>query len=312
MTKHYMDIGTLKSQIIHNTLEQFYIFTGEESYVQKVYINKISEISQKPMQSIDRVADIVGKKSSLINVPKVYICRDDIEFIKTEKAWNIPKTMLGNNILILVISEVDKRLKFFKQFADSIIQFDLLQENFLYKHISKEIELSENNIYYLIDLCEHNYTRILLEINKIKVYSAATNISLDGAFKKLVEAGTIYSPPQDAIFDFVNAVLTRDSNKAYDMLQHCKNIEEPALRLISVLYINVKKVLQVQSCKSSNVSVSTGLSAWDIKCVSDKLNYWCDDDLVYMLQMLRQLERGIKIGTIDEDIAIDYFMSLMF
>lgn len=64
----------------------------------------------------------------------------------------------------------------------------------------------------------------------------------------------------------------------------------------------------VQACPSKDISKSTGLSSWDIKCTDDKLNYWRNGELVYLLELLRKLEKGIKVGTIDESIAIDYFM----
>ena len=50
----------------------------------------------------------------------------------------------------------------------------------------------------------------------------------------------------------------------------------------------------------------------DVKFAKAKIGYWRNGELVYMLQLLRKLEYGIKVGSIEESYAIDYFMIDMF
>ncbi len=307
-----MNISTVKKQIKDKNLQHFYIFTGEEYKVQDIYIDKISEVTDKPLMRIDEVKSLFNRGKSLIANSNVFVVRDDKEFMKAEKSWDNLLENLGNDILIFLWTDVDKRFKFYKRFEDDIVVFNHMDDDVIFKYAHKSISLNDYNLKRFIDICEHDYGRILIESDKIQTYAKATKKHVDEAFNDLVNQGAIYVPPQDAIFSFVDAVVIRDSRKSFELLEECKRIGEPNLRLISVLYTNLKRVLQVQACTSKDIANSTGLSWWEIKCVTDKTNYWRNGELVYMLKLLRKLEKSIKVGTIDESLSVDYFMVNVF
>lgn len=131
------------------------------------------------------------------------------------------------------------------------------------------------------------------------------------AFEKLLIDGTIYQPPKDAIFDFVDAVLRHEVNKSFNLLQECYDVGEATMVMLSVLFNNTKNVLQVQACENSDVAKSTGLSNWDIKLAKEKLGYYDDDYLVYMLRQIQRVESGIKQGKLDEDVAMQYLLAII-
>ena len=309
---HYnMQVGELKKQIQQNKLEHFYIFSGDEVKAQDIYIQKMSEVSKKPIKRIDTVAEIYSKTKSLFNNSTLYVVRDDKDFMRNEKAWTTLSDALGENILVFLLSDIDKRTKFYKHFADSITVFEHMNIKVLTKYIKKQIALSDTGCRKLAETCECDYSRILLEIDKIKQVQKITEESADSVLKSLLDNGTIHTPPQDAIFDFVDAVVCNNQQSAYELLEECKKIDEPALRLILVLYNTIRKVLQVQSCeysKTAQIQSVTGLSAWDIKTVESKLNHWNTGDLVYFLRLFRDVEKGIKLGEIEDSVAMDYIM----
>lgn len=136
-------------------------------------------------------------------------------------------------------------------------------------------------------------------------------MTYDEAFEKLLVDGTIYQPPKDAIFDFVDAVLRHEVNKSFELLGECYNIGEATMVMLSVLFNNTKNVLQVQACNNSDIAKSTGLTGWEIKLAKEKLGYYDDDYLVYMLRQIQKIESGIKQGKIDEDIAMQYLLSVI-
>ena len=148
------------------------------------------------------------------------------------------------------------------------------------------------------------------EVDKIKQYAKgfSGNYGFDNFFQMLVGNGTIYQPPKDAIFDFVDAVLKGKSAKSFELLRNCYGVGESPIVLLSVLYNNVKQVLQVQSCQSKDVVKTTGLSAWQVKCAKEKCGYYSIGDLVYFLKLIRRVEKGIKTGEIEEGIAVDYVL----
>lgn len=185
------------------------------------------------------------------------------------------------------------------------------------KYIKREINLSDNNCQRLIEVCEHDYGRILLEIDKIKWYQKSTvdhqwdgveQLNINDCFKNLLADGTIYTPPYDAIFDLVAAILDRKVNKAFDLLQQSYAVGEATMVMLSVLYNNAKAVLQVQTYKGDNLSKGAGLTGWQIKNAKPHVKKYSDKELVHMLQMIQKVESGIKTGQIEDEIAMSYLL----
>jgi DNA polymerase III delta subunit len=128
------------------------------------------------------------------------------------------------------------------------------------------------------------------------------------AFEKLLKDGTIHQFPKDAIFDFVDAILDRKVNQVYDLFRQCQAVGEGTLVMLSVLYNNAKAVLQVQSCDNKDVTGTTGLTGWQIKCAKSHLNKYEIWELVDMLRLIQKLESGIKQGIYDDEYVMDYLL----
>lgn len=304
-----MTVNDVKKQIKANRIQSFYVFTGAEIEAQRIYINKIAEVTGKPVKRIESVSEAFNKRASILKISNVYVCRDDMEFWKDATEISVLNELLGDNILILQMSEIDKRSKSSKLYADSIITFDYMDADVLYKYVQKECSLTDNNTYDLIEICERDYSRILLETDKVRVYARAHGITADEAFTDLVRDKVISRPPKDAIFDFTNAMLRASIDEAFELLQECKEIGEPALRIISVLYTNFKRVLQYQICESGDICKTTGLTPFDVKIAKQTAGAWRSEDIVFFLKTLQKIEQGIKTGEIEESVAVDYLMT---
>lgn len=309
----------LKDAIVKKQLPDFVIFTGPEWKVQELYINELAKQFSNKVYA-DSFDSIYRKlcSSSIFSQATLYVVRDDKLLMSNEKLLDrIDNGLLGNNMLVLLISSVDKRTKFYKRYKDTLVEFPPLESAVLRRYIKREIALSDSNCTLLCELCENDYGRVLLEIDKIKQYAMRvainkSDINWDCYFKKLVKDGTIYRQPQDAIFDLVGAILDRKINLSFDLLQQSYDIGESTMVMLSVLYNNVKAVLQVQSCKSSDISKSTGLSAWQIKNAKKHLKVYRTGELVDALRLIQRVEFGIKTGQIEEFIAMPYLLENIF
>ena len=309
-----MEVSALRAQMLSaDGLKDFYIFTGDEWAVQKIYIQQIAKMKKLEVYYADDFKEVYSKlkNKGFIEFNRLYVIINDKDLQMSENAQiQLQNGILKKNILVYLWTEVDKRTKFYNKFKDRVVEFEPLSDVTLKKYIRKEIDLSDRNCQKLIDVCEHNYGRILLEIDKIKRYVNYLGPApmFDGVFEKLLKDGTIYKPPYDAIFDFVDAVLDRKCKRAFDLYQQSVAIGEATMVMLSVLYKNAKAVLQVQSCESSDVTKSTGLSAWEIKNAKKHLKKYRIGELVEMLRLIQQVEAGIKKGTITEDFAVEYVL----
>lgn len=310
-----MTIQELQSRITSNDIPHILIFTGEEIEVQNIYIKELVRRSQTLIQRVDSVDSILDrlKRKSFLNRNLCVVVRDDKSFMQDEKLQSVIAELIEDNILILLYTNLDKRTKFYKKYKEDIIEFNPLSEQLLTKYIQRDTGLTKHSCAKLIDMCESSYGRILLEIDKIKHYLQAVDptgddLSWDMGFEILVDDGLIYQPPKDAIFDFVNAVLRRKPALAFELLQESYDCGEATMVLLSVLYTNVKQLLQVQSCESSNVEKSTGLTSWQIKCISEYKNKYSTGELVQFLRLIQFAESGIKQGIIEDMDAVKYIL----
>lgn len=321
-----MNVNEVKRQIHDRKLDNFYVFTGDEIEAQRIYINKIAEVTGKSVKRVEQVSDAFNRRASILKVSNVFVCRDDMEFWRSATSFENITELLGENILIIQMTDIDKRSKSSKLYEGRIVTFNYMDADVLYTHVRAICDLSDDNTYSLIEMCENDYSRILLECDKIKQYqtwletegyegtSADEYLKLpasdsDSVFERLVEDGAIVRPPKDAIFEFVDAMLRADISNAFRLLQECKDIGEPPLRVISVLYSNFKRVLQVQVCEDADVCKTTGLSAWDVKLAKKHVGCWSGKDLVFFLRTLQSIEKALKLGELEEDCALDFLMA---
>lgn len=318
-----MEIAEVKAHIKNKSFKNFYIFSGEEWKVQRIYIDQIAKTSEKELRYIDSITDIYGKRGNKAFIQKsyVYVVRDDKELMQNEKLQSQLNSVIGSNILILLLTTIDKRLKFYKTYQNSICEFELLKPEILKKYIQREINLSDTNVSKLMEVCEYDYGRCLLEIDKIKRYQAytwelRTERERDGGvywtnecFKKLLKDGIIYQPPKDAIFDFVDAILDTDVSLTFELYNQCLAVGEATMVMLTVLYNNTKAVLQVQSCKSSDIAKSTGLNSWQITNAKKHLNKRKVSDLLYIMECCQESQQAIVTGMIDEEFIMENLLT---
>jgi len=309
-----MDLQTLKAHIKTQTFDPVYIFTGPEVGVMDIYIKQMAKVQDANVVMLDGIEDLAKKmhKGSIVKNRSVYILRDSKEFTQDiDLAQKITqKNTLSGAVLILIYSSIDKRSKVYKTFQDTIVEFQPLKPEILKKYIQKEIQLSDGAYEKLMEVCEYDYSRILLEVDKIKRYSVATKCSAENAFAVLMKAGAIFQPPKDAVFDFVDAVLKGKKDLAFYLLQSSYEYGEATMVLLSNLYNSTKQLLQVQSFNGSGkITEATGLTPFQVKLASERKGRNSIGDLIYLMRLVRDTEKGIKTGAIEEQMAMPYILA---
>ena len=309
-----MDLSALKTHIKNNTLDPVYIFTGPEVGVMDIYIKQMAKVQNANIVMLDGIEDLAKKmhRGAMLKNASLYILRDSKEIIQdNELARKITHSgALSGDILILVYTSIDKRSKMYKEFQDTIVEFLPMKPEILKKYIQKEIQLSDGAYDKLIEVCESDYSRILLEVDKIKRYCEATKNGPESAFGTLMKSGAIFQPPKDAVFDFVDAVLKCKKDLAFYLLKSSYEYGEATMVLLSNLYNSTKQLLQVQSFKGDGkITEATGLTPFQVKLASERKGRNSTGDLIYLMRLIRDTEKGIKTGAIEEQMAVPYILA---
>lgn len=306
-----MEISDLKQQIVAKQFSPFYIFYGEEYKIMKIYLKMMADNANLEITYVDSLMDLMSgvRTKTLFNSSHLYVIMNDKEFLLNENMW-IKFKGLKDDIVVFYYTDVDKRLKFWKNNKDRAIEFKKLDIRVLTKYIKKEVPFNDESCKKLIEVCDSDYGRILLELDKFKsyvagVYGKSKDVDPDSVLDELMDKGAIYRQPKDAIFAFIDAVLERSPSKAYNLLQQSKEVGESNLNIIFNLYNSMKVLLQVQSSSDYH---SLGLNNWQIFNVKAHSDNYSNGELVRAMRLLRKIERGIKTGEIPDELSVEYFL----
>ena len=314
-----MDLTTLKAHIKTGSLDDFYIFTGPEVEVMRIYLGQIAKVRGAVVKNLDSITDLAQKSytRSVVKTRSLFVVRDSKEFMTDEGLQSkiTQNKAFGDNLVVFVYSAIDKRSRLYKNYQDHIVEFEPLRAEVLIKYIQREIPLNDTSCQKLIEVCESDYSRILLEIDKIKRFCrcsstlGAHQYDPDSALRVLLADGTIFQPPKDAVFDFVDAVLRGKPKLAFHLLEESYASGEATMVLLSNLYSATKQLLQVQSYTGTGkITESTGLTPFQVKLASGRKNVYSNGDLVYLMRLVRTVERGIKTGEIEDMMAVPYVL----
>lgn len=308
-----MQLRELKEQIVKKRINKFYLFTGEEVAIMDIYIQKIAASSGLNLKRVESLAAIFSKlqNNSILSKSSCFVIRDDKDFLVQENIWPgiTSGVTQGDNIIILVYTRLDKRGKFYKQCSDSIVEFEKLAPEVLAKYIQKEIGLPPKQGEELAEVCDFDYSRILLECDKLKHFSTARKCSISDAYSAAISEKIIHTSPKDVIFDFVDAICKRNVGKVYLLMKDLLAIGESPLAVISVLYNNMRAMLLLRGAgEAPNISDRTGLTPFQVKLAKEKGNNYSIEELTRAIRIIRETERGIKIGKIDAESSIDYIL----
>ena len=304
-----MELFELQGKIKTNTLPKFVIMMGDEYAIINLYLDKISKVLNRKITYIDDVSSIITKSKviSLIEPNKLYVCRYDKNFLTNENAWKNIYSNLKDSYLIVVYTDIDKRGKFYKQFSKEIVVFEEQPKETLKAMLKSQIHLKDENLELLMQGCTNSYSRCLLEIDKIKNFAKVENINdYDYAFNHLLKSGVISNDFINITFDFINMVVERNK-KCYDIYNKLVLAGESNIKLLSLLYSAFRNQLIVQTVNGATPE-TTGLTKYAIYQANLRKNKYSNNELDSVLNQIMTLEQGIKNGTFDESIVIDYLL----
>ena len=311
-----MELSELMKKIADNDIPHYLVLYGQEQTVLNMYIKQIVSVTQSQAVYVDTVASVIKQrgKKSLNKSIKCYIVSNDLSYLKAENVWDKIKKDFkkSKDYLILRYHTLDKRDKFSHNNKENLTEFAHLSAEVLQQYIYKDLpDLSEKNALSLIDYCDHDYGRILMEIDKIKQYmSVRTDLTVDSCFNQLDKQGLFHKEIGDITFELTNAVLGGYTDQAIVKLDEAKLKNEPAMMIASILYNGFRNLLAYQGLGKNKQGAMerTGLTKGELYGCSKNMGGYSLLEVKRNMLFCQQVESGIKTGLIDEDIALDYLV----
>lgn len=313
-----MELVELMKKIADNDIPHFLILFGEEQSILDIYIKTIISKIQGKQVVLDSISSVVKNisRKSIDKSIKVYTIIDDSDFYKAEDNWESVKKMITKDFVILRYHTLDKRSSFVKKNQQSIVEFSHLSEEVLQQYILKDLpDLSEKNISKLIGYCNKDYGRILMEVDKVKQYNKyiadlTNGISVDDCFEELDKQGLFHKEIGDITFELTDAVLGGYPDIAIQKLDEAKRKDEPAMMIASILYNGFRNLLAYQGLGSNKQGAMerTGMTKGELWGCTKNVGGYSIEEVKRNMLFCQRVESGIKMGLIDEDIALDYLV----
>ena len=299
-----MELFELKSKIKEGFMDtRILIFTGQETTLQSVYTKEIAKRNNQSLVYVDDLVNIMNKLANKQYSGKgnCYIIRNSKDFQKNEDLWNTLQNKISNsNLIIFIYDNIDKRGRFYKENKDIIVDFEKMTTAQLTNVLTKKYLLTEENAIKLIELCNNDYGRILLELDKLKCLTI--NKDINEVFIEALKDDLIYQEINDTSFKIIDAILSFNSKRCFQLLNELKRFEDAPLKLIGLLYSNFKSLLMLYSKEKPNINY------YVMQQLSKHKTAHNPEELIDKLRFIQKVESGIKLGEVEMEFSLDYLI----
>lgn len=277
----------LQTQIREGSLLPFYIFTGEEIELQNIYLKQMGNVIR-----VDRVADIYNKITSKLISGKfaVYVVRDDMDFIKSEKTWVSISDRIRNAVLVIQVTTPNKCKKFIKELNDCVVEFNHMTTKQLLNVVNMDCSVS--NKQYFIEACNNDLNTIN---NYLDIFKRAGIKELN---KKIVDE---YIPTKEdvTVFQLADAVMRKDEQLTFRLLDQLLEDKNNVMGIIYAIYSQLHKCVLVEGYRGEkNISKVTGINSWICNNIL-RDNRIEPSKLLTALRLVQKYDKGIKTGKYD-------------
>lgn len=281
----------LQTQIREGSLLPFYIFTGEEIELQNIYLKQMGNVIR-----VDRVADIYNKITSKLISGKfaVYVVRDDMDFIKSEKTWSSISDRIRNVVLVIQVTTPNKCKKFIKELNDCVVEFNHMTTKQLLNVVNMDCSVS--NKQYFIEACNNDLNTIN---NYLDIFK---RVGIKELNKKIVDE---YIPTKEdvTVFQLADAVMRKDEQLTFKLLDQLLEDKNNVMGIIYAIYSQLHKCVLVEGYRGEkNISKVTGINSWICNNIL-RDNRIEPSKLLTALRLVQKYDKGIKTGKYDGVIA---------
>lgn len=277
----------LQTQIREGSLLPFYIFTGEEIELQNIYLKQMGNVIR-----VDRVADIYNKITSKLISGKfaVYVVRDDMDFIKSEKTWGSISDRIRNAVLVIQVTTPNKCKKFIKELNDCVVEFNHMTTKQLLNVVNMDCSVS--NKQYFIEACNNDLNTIN---NYLDIFK---RVGIKELNKKIVDE---YIPTKEdvTVFQLADAVMRKDEQLTFRLLDQLLEDKNNVMGIIYAIYSQLHKCVLVEGYRGEkNISKVTGINSWICNNIL-RDNRIEPSKLLTALRLVQRYDKGIKTGKYD-------------
>ena len=286
-----MKFSELKEELDKGKIRNLYIFTGPEKEVLNKYIKRINP---NPSRAKDFDGIIPRLTTRNLFTPKQTFVIEDDKHASEMDIKDIVKT-IGNNTVIFVYKDIDKRKKLFKSAKDEIVVFEKFSSNQLIWYVQKIIDVPDHIAELIARYSGEDVARIENECHKLKLLGKEIT-------EELVK-DLIHHPVEDRIFDMIDFVAKKKKDEVFKLYYDLIELKTSPIQIIALLYTKFKHVFLVQSyfnLQNSELAGKTGLTFFQVNMARGLVGSFTVEEILDYMMKIQKMEVDIKTGQIEQ------------
>lgn len=325
----------LKEHIKTHAFKPVYLFSGEEKYLLDVYLKRMIDVifdGQDKTMNLDSfnqdTKDFEKVLGSLETLPffadKRVVVLDNLDLFNTKnkaKAESLSKkieSVKETTICFIIEDSIDKRVSLFKYINTNgyFCEFTFMDEQELIQFLGRElqkhsIKISTQVAKYFLTTVGFELNIINKEVSKLIDYLGNEEIvtieAIDDVCIKHIEA---------KIFELVDAIGSRQREKAMVLYQDMIAVKEPETRILFMISRQISLIFQVKLMQEKRVNIATIAKKVKVpEFVAKKLvmqsQKFSIENLNEHIKSLVDLEYGFKSGKIELNTGMELFILQM-
>lgn len=316
----------LKKQLEQGQTQSLYLFYGEEEYLIRLYIQKIKTLllgehpaAEFNFMTFDHADPQVLEQA--LSTPPVFAEKKMIWITNSglfqkpredmKSFWEKTFSELPPDIcLVFAETAVDKRQKKLLQLVEQhgcCVKCTYLNEAQLKAWLTILLreqghKMAERDLAYLISCCGHGMTALQKEVDKVCHYAdqeVITRAQLDAVVTKTVE---------NRIFELSDAVLQRQTERAWVILGDLKTLRESPIKISSILSKAFCDIYKVKHSPGATPQ-SAGLHPYVWKLHRASAGKIGDQRLQYLIDEAVKLDLALKQSSKEDWVLLEQYIA---
>lgn len=295
-----MELKKLKQMIENNSLsDSILVFEGWDTFLSDQYTRRICSNRGLTPRYVSNLSDIMTEYEDLFSSPE-----NELVILKCSTVDCSDKSILKKKDTIIIVDKIQDDITR-SILSDCIVTAPKLQT----KYLDEYIEVSAPNLKpaqrrWLLDACNSNPYRIQQELDKITLFGKTHQATL---FDSFMLDGMFSDLATDTILSFIEAIMTKNRKSVLRILENIHNIDIEPLGVITLLYRNIKLMLDIQFNQNASAE-SLDIKPGYFYVLKKRCGYYSKEQFVDAFIMLTKMEYKLKQGEMAESNIIDYIL----
>jgi len=314
----------INNDIKQGTFKQIYLLYGEERYLKRQYTDRLKKALCNDGDdmnthyyegkdiSVGEIIDLAETLPFLAGRRVIFISGSGLFKSGGEKMAEYLSSPSETAYFVFTEDEVDKRSRLFKtvQSKGYAAEFGIQDENTLKRWIAGILKregksITENTVQLFISKTGTDMDNIYMELEKLICYTLDRSVVTDADVENICT-----NRVSNHIFDMVNAIADRQTDKALSLYYDLLALKEPAMRILFLIARQCNILLQVKEMKSrgfDNKAIGSAVSLPPFiagKYVSQASKFKTSE-LKHAVEQCVEAEEAVKSGRMNDIMSVE-------